>query len=36
MFTMVIVPKENQSLDKAKNLLLEQIDLVKKEIFQIG
>ena len=33
MFTMVIVPKENQSLDKAKNLLLEQIDLVKKGDF---
>ena len=33
MFTMVIVPKENQSLDKAKNLLLEQIDLVKKGEF---
>ena len=33
MFTMVIVPKENQSFDKAKNLLLEQIDLVKKGEF---
>ena len=33
MFTMVIVPKENQSFDKAKNLLLEQIDLVKKGDF---
>lgn len=33
MFTMVIVPKEKQSLDKAKNLLLEQIDLVKKGDF---
>ncbi|MFT3920354.1 M16 family metallopeptidase [Cloacibacterium sp.] len=33
MFTMVIIPKENQSLDKAKNLLLEQIDLVKKGDF---
>ena len=33
MFTMVIVPKEKQSLDKAKNLLLEQIDLMKKGDF---
>ncbi len=33
MFTMMIVPKENQSFDKAKNLLLEQIDLVKKGEF---
>lgn len=33
MFTMVIVPKENQSLDVAKNLLLEQIDLLKKGEF---
>ena len=31
--TLVIVPKENQSLDEAKNLLLEQIDLVKKGDF---
>lgn len=33
MFTMVIIPKENQSLDEAKNLLLEQIELVKKGDF---
>jgi len=33
MFTMVIIPKENQTLDEAKNLLLEQIDLVKKGAF---
>lgn len=32
-FSMVIVPKNNQSLDEAKKLLLEQIDLVKKGDF---
>lgn len=32
-FTMSAVPKENQSLDEAKELLLEQIDLVKKGQF---
>lgn len=31
--TLVIVPKENQTLDEAKNLLLEQIDLIKKGDF---
>lgn len=30
---LVAVPKENQSLDEAKNLLLEQVDLVKKGEF---
>ncbi len=30
---LVIVPKENQSLDEAKKLLLEQIDLLKKGDF---
>ena len=33
-FSMVIVPKADQSLDDAKKLLLEQIDLVKKGEFQ--
>ena len=32
-FSMVIVPKNNQTLDDAKKLLLEQIDLVKKGDF---
>lgn len=32
-FSMVIVPKINQSLEEAKNLLLEQIDLIKKGDF---
>lgn len=32
-FSMVIVPKVNQTLDEAKNLLLEQIDLIKKGDF---
>ncbi|UOE41869.1 insulinase family protein [Chryseobacterium suipulveris] len=32
-FSMVIVPKNDQSLDDAKKLLLEQIDLVKKGDF---
>lgn len=31
--TLVIVPKENQTLDEAKNLLLEQINLVKNGDF---
>ncbi len=29
-FTMVIVPKEGQSMQDAKQLLLQQIDLIKK------
>ncbi len=35
-FTMVIVPKEGQSLQEAKQLLLQQVDLLKKEIFRTG
>ena len=31
--TLVVVPKENQTLDEAKNLLLEQINLVKNGEF---
>ncbi|WP_312818824.1 M16 family metallopeptidase [Kaistella carnis] len=33
-FSMIIVPKNDQTLDEAKKLLLEQIDLVKKGEFQ--
>lgn len=33
-FSMIIVPKNDQTLDDAKKLLLEQIDLVKKGEFQ--
>lgn len=33
-FSMVIVPKNDQSLDEAKKLLLSQLDLVKKGQFQ--
>lgn len=33
-FSMVIVPRNDQSLDEAKKLLLEQIELVKKGEFQ--
>ncbi|MDO4763216.1 MAG: insulinase family protein [Flavobacteriaceae bacterium] len=33
LFSMGAVPKENQTLDEAKNLLLEQIDLIKKGQF---
>ncbi|QDP86184.1 insulinase family protein [Chryseobacterium sp. SNU WT5] len=33
-FSMIVVPKNDQSLDDAKKLLLEQIDLVKKGAFQ--
>src|SRR5690606_10215660 len=33
-FSMVVVPKNEQTLDEAKNLLLEQIELIKKGEFQ--
>ncbi len=33
MFSMVVVPKNDQTLDEAKNLLLSELDLVKKGEF---
>src|SRR5690606_31481746 len=33
-FSMVVVPKNEQTLDEAKNLLLDQIELIKKGEFQ--
>jgi hypothetical protein len=35
-FSIVAVPKESQTLDEAKDLVLEQIELLKKENFRTG
>jgi hypothetical protein len=35
-FSIVAVPKETQTLDEARDLVLEQIELLKKGDFRIG
>jgi hypothetical protein len=35
-FALVVTPKEGQSFDEAKKLLLDQLDLVKKDSSRTG